>query len=93
MTSSMTRNKTTDTVESLQRLGDRLAALERHVFEQDKEMLALSRQLAQLSSGLVGLRERLSEPSDGGGGSSGEWQRHSEADSGFAHAAERPPHY
>jgi len=77
-------NENADTAEQLHRLGERLAALERHVFEQDKEMLALSRQLEQLRASLLGLRERLSEPSsrDIGGG-----------DVSHAFDAERPPHY
>jgi len=76
-----------DTAETLQRLSERLAALERHVVEQDKEMLAMSRQLAQLRSGLVGLRDRLSDPSGdkcdiGGAGAAS-----------HAYDPERPPHY
>jgi len=73
-----------DTARAFQQLSKRLVALERHVFEQDKEMLAMSRQLEQLRGGLVGLRERLSEPSGG-----------AEAAGGAAHdyGAERPPHY
>jgi len=88
-----------DTAEPLQRLGERLAALERHVFEQDKEMLALSRQLEQLRSGLLGLRERLSEPSGDRCASVGgdQWASASDigGDSASAHAydVERPPHY
>jgi len=75
-----------DTAEAFQQLGERLAALERHVFEQDKEMLAMSRQLEQLRSALLGLRDRLSEPSNGAGGAVG-------GDAAHAHDAERPPHY
>jgi len=76
-----------DTAETLQQLSERLAALERHVFEQDKEMLALSRQLEQLRSGLVGLCERLSEPSRGAG------DTREGGDFGVPEAEERPPHY
>jgi len=54
-------NADSDTAALLKKLGERIAALERHVFEQDKEMLAMSRQLEQLRSALLGLRERLSE--------------------------------
>jgi len=73
-------NENADTAEQLHRLGERLAALERHVFEQDKEMLALSRQLEQLRASLLGLREPSSR--DIGGG-----------DVSHAFDAERPPHY
>jgi len=83
-----------DTAEVLQQLADRLAALERHVFEQDKEMLAMSRQLEHLRGGLLGLRERLSDPSSDqcarvGGGA------HDDIGGAASHAydVERPPHY
>jgi len=88
-------NADSDTAAALQRLAERIAALERHVFEQDKEMLAMSRQLEQLRSGLLGLRERLSEPS----GSLGGDPCASAGDIGGFSAlsayddAERPPHY
>jgi len=69
------------------RLAERIAALERHVFEQDKEMLAMSRQLEQLRGAVLGLREQLSEPSrDTAGARSGD-------DFHPADAEERPPHY
>jgi len=95
-------NSNADTARAFQQLSERLAALERHVFEQDKEMLAMSRQLEQLRGGLVGLRERLSEPSSAPCGSAGgdQWASAGggERDIGggdvlHAYAAERPPHY
>jgi len=96
-------NENADTARAFQQLGERIAALERHVFEQDKEMLALSRQLEQLRSGLVGLHERLSEPSGdkcGGLGGDpfasaggGERDLGGGGDAAHAYASERPPHY
>jgi len=74
--------------ETLRRLGERLAALERHVFEQDKEMLALSRQVAQLRGGLLGLRDRLADSGETRGGFSAAGG----VEGADAHA-ERPPHY
>ena len=67
--------------ESILRLEEKIAYLERHVTEQDKAMLKLSDDLAALRRELKALRERTL--SGGGDGSAG-----SEPP-----PDERPPHY
>ncbi len=66
--------------ESLRRLEEKIAYLERHVTEQDKAMLEMADDLARLRRELKSLRERSSA-----GQSSG-------ADESAAQD-ERPPHY
>ena len=65
--------------ERIDRLEERLAWLQRHVTEQDKVMLDLSRQLDRAIAELRLLRDRVAA---GGGGGSQEMP-----------ADERPPHY
>ncbi|KXU38109.1 hypothetical protein AXK11_01345 [Cephaloticoccus primus] len=77
--------KPEEQTEALRSLAERLTALERHVFEQDKEMLALSRELERLRGGLVGLRDSvLGDTGEGVAGGT---------TSPAASAPERPPHY
>jgi SlyX protein len=66
----------------IEKLEERVAWLEHHVTQQDKEMLDLSRRLDRAQAELLRLRERAAaaEPGSGLGGL---------ADA----AAERPPHY
>jgi SlyX protein len=64
--------------ESVKRLEEKIAFLERHVTEQDKAMLELADDLSRLRRELKSLRERIV----GGSG-----------DGGAMPAEERPPHY
>jgi SlyX protein len=64
----------------IDRLEERLAWLERHLTEQDKVMLALSRDVERLQGELRLVRARVASlPSEGAAGASA--------------AEERPPHY
>ena len=67
--------------ESIQRLEEKIAFLERHVTEQDKAMLEFAEELAALRREMKTVRERAA-----GGGASG-------AESDAEAADERPPHY
>jgi SlyX protein len=64
--------------ESIKRLEEKIAYLERHVTEQDKAMLELAEDIARLRRELKVLRDRAD--TRGAGESPGE-------------AGERPPHY
>lgn len=66
--------------ESLKRLEEKIAYLERHVTEQDKAMLEMADDIARLRRELKTLRERAG----GGGAAEGE---------GETMPDERPPHY
>ena len=67
--------------ESILRLEEKIAYLERHVTEQDKAMLELADKLAALRREMKNLRERtLSGGADGSA-------------AGDAPQDERPPHY
>ena len=66
--------------ESIKRLEEKIAYLERHVTEQDKAMLELVEQVEALRRELKGLRDR----SASGGGQQG---------GGEDLPDERPPHY
>lgn len=66
--------------ESIHRLEEKIAYLERHVTEQDKAMLEMSDDITRLSRELNALRERTGQDASGGGG---EDER----------PDERPPHY
>jgi len=66
--------------ESIRRLEEKVAYLERHVTEQDKAMLELADDLARVKRELKALRERAT------GGTSGR-------EDGEAAPDERPPHY
>jgi SlyX protein len=66
--------------ESIQRLEEKIAYLERHVTEQDKAMLEMSDDIIRLSRELNALRERTGQDTPGGGGEE-------------AMPDERPPHY
>ena len=66
--------------ESIQRLEEKIAFLERHVTEQDKAMLELADEIATLRREMKTLRERSA---NGRGGAE------SESDV----SDERPPHY
>lgn len=68
------------TTESIQRLEEKIAYLERHVTEQDKAMLEMSDAITRLSRELNALRERTGQDAPGGGGEE-------------AMPDERPPHY
>ena len=70
-----------DPTESIRRLEEKIAYLERHVTEQDKAMLEMADAIKRLSRELKKLRER--EAGGGGGGGGGEESA----------AEERPPHY
>ncbi len=60
-------------------LESQLAHLQRHVEEQDREMMALSDRLRRLEAELKTTRQRLGSLEEGQGGG--------------ASASERPPHY
>jgi len=64
--------------ESIRRLEEKVAYLERHVTEQDKAMLEMADELARLRLHLMKLREQVS-----GGNELGAETK----------ATERPPHY
>jgi SlyX protein len=66
--------------ESVRRLEEKIAYLERHVVEQDKAMLGFSEELAALRREIRGLRE----PDRTRGGQDGQ---------AGEPPAERPPHY
>ena len=68
--------------ESIQRLEEKIAFLERHVTEQDKAMLEFAEELAALRREMKTLRDRAS-----GGGGGGAAESEGEA------ADDRPPHY
>jgi len=65
--------------ESIQRLEEKIAYLERHVTEQDKAMLEFADELAKLRREVKALRERNT-----GGATAGENETMPD---------ERPPHY
>ena len=67
--------------ENLRRLEEKIAYLERHVTEQDKEMLGLADEIAALRREMKAWRERVT--SGGTDGSPG----------GESPQDERPPHY
>ena len=69
--------------ESIRRLEEKIAYLERHVTEQDKAMLELADEIAALRREIRGLRERAST-----GGASGAVEN-----AGEGEEPERPPHY
>ena len=69
-----------DSTESIQRLEEKIAYLERHVTEQDKAMLEMSHDITRLGRELKALRERDAGGASGGGGEE-------------AVPDERPPHY
>jgi SlyX protein len=66
--------------ESINRLEEKIAYLERHVTEQDKAMLELSDEIAKLRREMKMIRER----GERGGAAGGE---------GDDSPEERPPHY
>ena len=68
--------------ESLQRVEEKIAYLERHVTEQDKAMLEMAEEIAALRRELKSLRERSVSSGAGGGG-----------DEGGDVRDDRPPHY
>lgn len=68
--------------ESIRRLEEKIAYLERHVTEQDKAMLELAEELAALRRELLRWRERTASTGGAGG-----------VDLPGDPAAERPPHY
>lgn len=72
-----------DNTESIQRLEEKIAYLERHVTEQDRAMLEMAEDISRLKREFKALRER-----DTGGGGQGGGDG---ADAGGAE--ERPPHY
>ena len=69
-----------DPTESIHRLEEKIAYLERHVTAQDKAMLEMSDALKRLSREVKMLREREAGGGAGGGGEE-------------SAAEERPPHY
>lgn len=64
--------------DSLRELETQLVHLQRHVEEQDREMMALSDRLRRLEAELKTTRQRIGSLEEGQGG---------------APAGERPPHY
>ena len=68
--------------ESIQRLEEKIAFLERHVTEQDKAMLEFAEELAALRREMKTLRDRGAGRAGGG-----------VSESGNEPADERPPHY
>lgn len=73
----MSANELSD---SILRMEEKIAYLERHVTEQDKAMLEMADDIARLSRELKALHERDAGGSAGGGGEE-------------AMPDERPPHY
>ena len=69
-----------DDAQSIRRIEEKIAYLERHVIEQDKAMLEMADDLARLGRELKALRERDTGGGSGGGGEEGMPE-------------ERPPHY
>ena len=69
--------------ESIKRLEEKIAYLERHVTEQDKAMLEMADDLTALRREMKALRERLTHGGSGLGG-------HEDASDP---RDERPPHY
>ena len=69
-----------DPTESIHRLEEKIAYLERHVTEQDKAMLEMADAIKRVSRELKTLREREAGGGAGGGGEE-------------SAAEERPPHY
>jgi SlyX protein len=67
--------------DSIKRLEEKIAYLERHVTEQDKAMLEFADELASIRRELKALRERTA-----GGGPGG-------SDDNETMADDRPPHY
>jgi SlyX protein len=65
--------------DSFQHLEEKIAYLERHVVEQDKEMLEMSDLLGRIKGELSNMRERMEDASSG--------------DSDATLSDERPPHY
>ena len=70
-----------DHTESIHRLEEKIAYLERHVTEQDKAMLEMADGIVRLNRELKALRERDTGSGSPGGGEGGEMPD------------ERPPHY
>jgi SlyX protein len=66
--------------DSLQKLEEKIAYLERHVVEQDKAMLEMSDQLERIKVELGSMRERMEDTASGG------------SDETMT-SNERPPHY
>ncbi len=66
--------------DSLQKLEEKIAYLERHVVEQDKAMLEMSELLERIKSELSSMRERMEDAAPG-----------SSDDATLIN--ERPPHY
>ena len=71
-----------DHTESIHRLEEKIAYLERHVAEQDKAMLEMADDLARLRREMKALRERGESRAAGAGGTEG-----------GELPDERPPHY
>lgn len=69
-----------ENLESIQRLEEKIAYLERHVTEQDKAMLEMADDIARLGRELKALRARDAGGTSGGAG-------------GDSMPDERPPHY
>ena len=65
--------------DSLQHLEEKIAYLERHVIEQDKEILEMSELLGRIKGELSNMRERMEDSSSGDGDAT--------------LSDERPPHY
>lgn len=74
--------------ESIQRLEEKIAYLERHVTQQDKAMLEMADELAALRREMKSLRERAAGGGFGGSGAGGAGGE--EIDE---MRDERPPHY
>lgn len=72
--------------ESIKRLEEKIAYLERHVTEQDKAMLELAGEIAALRREMKMLRERASEAGNTGNGNADPLERGERPE-------ERPPHY
>lgn len=71
-----------DHTESIRRLEEKIAYLERHVTEQDKAMLEMAEDIARLRRELKSWRDRTETRSTGVAGGEGDSLPH-----------ERPPHY
>ncbi len=71
-----------DSTESIRRLEEKIAYLERHVTEQDKAMLEMADDIDRLKREMKAIRETSDNRASGPGGSEGD-----------SMPDERPPHY
>jgi SlyX protein len=76
------RRPLNDSTESIRRLEEKIAYLERHVTEQDKAMLEMAEDIARLRREMKSWRDQAEARGAGPGSGEGDSMQH-----------ERPPHY